>query len=75
MRKDPPLSEVNIKPTNFPMYNGDRALYPAWKRAVLSALKIDWKTFKYTDSRVFLMIYNALEGKAQRQACTYFESG
>lgn len=73
--KDPPIEKPNLKPNSFPIYDGDRATYPAWRRAVLSALKIDWKTFGYTDSRVFLMIYKALDGRAQRQAATYFESG
>ena len=73
--KDPAQSATSLKPTSFPTYDGDQATYPAWRRAVLSALKIDWNTFKYTDSRVFLMIYKALEGKAQRQAASFFESG
>lgn len=73
--KDPAQSERKLKPTSFPVYNGEKPLYPAWRRAVLSSLKIDWNTFKYTDSRVFLMIYKSLEGKAQRQAASYFESG
>lgn len=73
--KDPPTRNPNLKPNSFPIYDGDRATYPAWRRAVLSALRIDWLTFGYTNSRVFLMIYKALDGKAQRQAATYFESG
>lgn len=73
--KDPPTKNPNLKPNSFPIYDGDRATYPAWRRAVLSALRIDWLTFGYTNSRVFLMIYKALDGKAQRQAATYFESG
>ncbi|KAI0991732.1 hypothetical protein K3495_g16455, partial [Podosphaera aphanis] len=36
---------------------------------------MDWNTFEYTDSSVFLMIYKALEGKAQKQAGAYFEAG
>lgn len=73
--KDPAQTIVNLKPTSFPTYNGDRSVYPAWRRAVLSALRIDWNTFKYTNARVFLMIYKALEGKAQKQASPFFESG
>lgn len=73
--KDPPTRTPNLKPNTFPVYDGDRATYPAWRKAVLSALRIDWLTFGYTNSRVFLMIYKALDGKAQRQAATYFESG
>lgn len=73
--KDPPLKETVLKPTSFPTYDGDRTTYAAWRRAVLSALRIDWHTFGYTDPRVFLMIYKALEGKAQKRAAAYFESG
>ena len=75
IRKDPAQKVVKVEPTTFPTYNGDRSTYPAWRRAVLSALKMDWNTFGYTDSRVFLMIYKALEGKAQKRAGAYFESG
>lgn len=73
--KDPAQQEGNLKPTSFPVYNGEKMMYPAWRRGVLSALRIDWNTYKYTDSRVFLMIYKSLEGKAQKQAASYFESG
>lgn len=75
IEKDPASPKTKLKPTKLPTYNGDRSLYPAWRRAVLSALKIDWKTFEYTNSRVFLMIYKALEGKALKQASPFFESG
>ncbi|POS81723.1 hypothetical protein EPUL_006353, partial [Erysiphe pulchra] len=61
--------------TKFPIYGGDKASYPAWRRALFSSLRLDWNTFGYTDSRVFLMIYKAIEGKAQRQAAAYFEAG
>ncbi|KHJ33769.1 hypothetical protein EV44_g1748 [Erysiphe necator] len=61
--KDPPTKNPNLKPNSFPIYDGDRATYPAWRRAVLSALRIDWLIFGYTNSRVFLMIYKALDGK------------
>ncbi|KAI0996109.1 hypothetical protein K3495_g12073, partial [Podosphaera aphanis] len=73
--KDPARSNSKRKPTEFKTYNGDRSTYPAWRRAVLSALKMDWNTFEYTDSYVFLKIYEALDGKAQKQAAAYFESG
>lgn len=73
--KDPAQPIGKLKPTTFPIYNGDKSTYPAWRKAVLSALKMDWNTFGYTNSRVFLMLYKALEGKAQRQAGPYFESG
>ena len=75
IQKDPPQNSSNLKPTSFPTYDGDRASYPAWRRAILSAMRIDWCTFGYTDSRVFLMIYKALEGKAQKQAASFFETG
>lgn len=75
IEKDPAQTAGKLKPTKFPKYNGDRVTYPAWRKAVFSALKLDWNTFNYTNSRVFLMIYKALEGKAQKQAGTYFESG
>lgn len=75
IRKDPANTQGKLKPTKFPVYGGDKSMYPAWRRGVLAALKMDWNTFGYTDSRVFLMIYKALEGKAQRQASAFFESG
>lgn len=75
IKKDPAGNPAVAKRTEFPIYSGDKVTYPAWRRAVFSILKIDWNTFEYTDSKVFLMIYKALEGKAQRQAGAYFESG
>lgn len=75
IQKDPACNGTKLKPTKFPTYNGDRLTYPAWRRAILSALKMDWNTFGYTNSRVFLMIYKALDGKAQKKAAAYFESG
>lgn len=75
IKKDRAKSPGSLKPTKFPVYSGDKTTYPAWRRAVLSILKMDWNTFGYTDSRVFLMIYKALDGKAQKQAGSYFESG
>lgn len=75
IQKDPPANADKLKPTSFPIYNGDQLTYPAWRRAILLALRMDWKTFGYTNSRVFLMIYKALEGKAQKRAAPFFESG
>lgn len=75
IKKDPANTLGKLKPTSLPLYNGDKPSYPAWRRAVLSALGMDWNTFGYTNSRAFLMIYKALEGRAQRQAAAYFESG
>lgn len=75
IKKDPPNTSGAVKPTKFPKYGGDKPSYPAWRRAILSALRLDWNTFGYTDSRVFLMIYKSLEGKAQRQTASYFEAG
>lgn len=65
--KSPAHPIANMKPTSFPLYNGDRSNYLAWRRAVLSALKIDWNTFRCTNSRVFLMIYKPLEGKLRNR--------
>ncbi|KAI0992708.1 hypothetical protein K3495_g15476, partial [Podosphaera aphanis] len=73
--KNPARARDGLKPKPFPSYDGDKVTYPAWRRAILSTLKMDWNTFDYTDSEVFLMIYEALEGKAQRQAAAFFESG
>ncbi|KAI0990897.1 hypothetical protein K3495_g17290, partial [Podosphaera aphanis] len=73
--KDPARRTTDRKATKFPKYSGDKTTYPAWRRALLSALKLDWNTFEYTDSYVFLKIYESLEGKAQRQAGAYFEAG
>lgn len=75
IEKDPVKPNYKLKPGKFPSFNGDRVTYAAWRRAVLSMLKIDWNTFDYNNSYVFLMIYNALEGKAQKQAASFFESG
>lgn len=75
IEKDPAKSNYKLKPGKFPSYNGDRSTYAAWRRAVLSTLKKDWNNFDYDNSYVFLMIYNALEGKAQKQSASYFESG
>lgn len=75
IEKDPAQENTKIKSTAFPMYNGENSMYPAWRRAILSILKMDWLTFGYTDARVFLMIYKALEGKAAKRAVAYFESG
>ena len=75
IQKDPPSKTKQLKPTKFPMYNGDRSTYPAWRRAILTILRMDWNTLGYTYSRAFLMIYKALEGKAQKRAAAFFESG
>lgn len=75
IEKDPPKLDYKLKPGKFPIYNGDRVTYPAWRTALLSTLKRDWNTFRYDNSYVFLSIYNALEGKAKRQAGAFFESG
>lgn len=64
-----------MKPQKFPIYKGDRTTYGAWRRALLAILKNDWKTFHYEDTYVFVNIYNSLEGKAQREAAAFFESG
>ena len=38
IQKDPPQNSSNLKPTSFPTYDGDRASYPGWRRAILSAM-------------------------------------
>ncbi|KAI0991106.1 hypothetical protein K3495_g17081, partial [Podosphaera aphanis] len=48
--KDPARVNSKRDPTTFPTYSGDKTTYPAWRRAVISALKMDWNTFEYTDS-------------------------
>lgn len=75
IEKDPAKPQDKLKPTEFKTYSGDRATYPAWRQSILMTLKMDWNTFGYDNSRVFLMIYNALEGKALRESSTFFESG
>lgn len=75
IKKDPPRDGANLKPTKFPKYNGDQLIYLAWRRAILSSLKMDWKTFGHSNSHIFLMIYKALNGNAQNRSAIYFESG
>lgn len=36
---------------------------------------MDWNTFGYTNKRAFLLIFNALDGKAIKQARAYYKSG
>ena len=50
-------------------------MYPAWRRADLTTLGMNWKRFGYTNKTAFLMIYCALEDKAKKQAGAYYESG
>ncbi|KAI1002590.1 hypothetical protein K3495_g5611 [Podosphaera aphanis] len=75
IKKNRARSRDGLKPKPFPTFSGDKVTYPTWRRAILLTLKLDWNTFDSTDSAVFLMIYEALEGKAQRQAAAFFESG
>lgn len=75
IEKDPEKKNYKLKPQKFPIYKGDRATYGAWRRSLLAILKNDWNTFQYQDSYVFVSIYNTLEGKAQREAAAFFESG
>lgn len=75
IEKEPPKQNYKLKPKKLPIYRGDRSTYGAWRRAVLSTLKADWNTFQYDNPSVFLMIYNALEGRAQKEAASFFESG
>ncbi|RKF65271.1 hypothetical protein GcC1_123024, partial [Golovinomyces cichoracearum] len=51
IKKIPAQKIDGLKPTMFPVYDGDRQTYPAWRKAIRSVLKIDRNTSKYTDSR------------------------
>ena len=73
--KEPARSDSNLREKPLPCYKGDRTLYPAWRRAVLTTLGMNWKTFGYTNKTAFLMIYCALEDKAKKQAGAYYETG
>lgn len=73
--KEPARSDTNVRETVLPTYKGDRTSYPAWRRAVLTTLGMNWLTFGYTNKRAFLLIYNALEDRAKKQAGAYYESG
>ena len=73
--KEPARSNRNVRETSLPSYNGDKTSYPAWRRAILTTLGMDWTTFGYTNKRAFLMIYNSLEDKAKKQVGAYYESG
>ncbi|POS88329.1 hypothetical protein EPUL_000739 [Erysiphe pulchra] len=75
IEKDPEKKNYKLKPQKFPIYKVDRVTYGAWRRSLWAILKNDWNTFKYQDSYVFVSIYNAFEGKAQREAAAFFESG
>lgn len=66
---------TNFKEQSLPTYIGDRTSYPAWRRAVLTTLGMNWNSFGYTNKIAFLLIYNALEGKAKKQAGAHYESG
>lgn len=65
IRKDPPRKNASIKQTSIPLHGGDWTTYLAWRRAILSALRIDWNTFKYSSFRVFSRVYKVIEGKAK----------
>lgn len=75
IQKEPARTIQGQGPNSLPIYNGDSVDYPAWRKAVLDALGMDWHTFGYTNKRAFLLIYKALEGKAKKQAGAYYESG
>ena len=40
--KDPARKNGKLKPNQLPSYDGNRKKYPAWRKAVLSALRLDW---------------------------------
>ncbi|KAI0990749.1 hypothetical protein K3495_g17438, partial [Podosphaera aphanis] len=74
--KNPPRKVTQgIKPTKFPSFNGNRASYPGWRKFILNALKVDWNTFEYDDTQVFMMIYQSLEDTAHSQSVGFFEMG
>lgn len=75
IKKDPARTQGKRQPNVFSKYDGNKTNYPAWRRAVLAALRMGWNTFKYTNSSVFLMIYMSLEGVAKDQAGGFFEAG
>lgn len=73
--KEQARTNTNFKEASLPTYGGERATYPAWRRATLTTLGMNWNTFGYSNKIAFLLIYKALEGKAKRQAGAYYESG
>lgn len=76
INKEPaPIVPVLFRPSDLPKYDGNEDLYPAWRRAVLDTLGMEWNIFGYTDSRAFLSIYNSLEGTARRKASAFYEVG
>ena len=75
IKKDPAKTNYKLKPRKLPVYSGDRVTYAAWRRAVLSTLQIDWNNFQYDNPSVFLMIFNALEGKVKKEAPSFFGTG
>lgn len=69
--KDPAKKNYKLKPKKFPIYNGDRATYPAWRTAILSSLRIDWNTLIMT----ILMYFNDLQrsgGKGSKGSSVIF---
>lgn len=75
IQKEPARQISGLKATSLPIYDGDRSTYPAWRKAVLDALGMDWNTFGYTNKMAFLLIYKALDGRAKKQAGAHYESG
>ena len=76
INKEPaPRTPVLFRPSDLPKYDGSEDLYPAWRRAVLDTLGMEWNMFGYTDSRAFLSIYKSLEGSARRKASAFYEVG
>lgn len=73
--KEPARTNPGLRQIELPIYSGDRTTYPAWRKALLDALGMDWNTFAYTNKRAFLLIYKALDGKAKKQAGAHYESG
>ncbi|KAI0994355.1 hypothetical protein K3495_g13827 [Podosphaera aphanis] len=73
--KDPAPPVVLFKPMTLPQYDGNTKAYPVWRKTVLDIFRMDWHAFGYTDSRAFLMIFNALKGKARDTAAAFYEAG
>lgn len=76
INKEPaPRTPVLFRPSDLPKYDGNEDLYPAWRKAVLDTLGMEWNMFGYTNSRAFLSIYTSLEGSARRKASAFYEVG
>ncbi|KAI0993438.1 hypothetical protein K3495_g14746 [Podosphaera aphanis] len=74
--KDPPAPNgTQFRPTPLPEYDGNKLNYPGWRQAVLDIFRMDWNTFRYTDTRAFLLLYTSLKGEARTKAGPFYETG